>query len=283
MDTKRVLVLGSAGQLGTALRAHFPDATFADREEFDITQPERYASEDWSAFDCIINAAAFTNVDGAESAEGRIASWSINSTAVGLMADIAIKHQLTLVHVSSDYVFDGSQAKHTEDEPFSPLGVYGQTKAAGDIAAARAPKHYILRTSWVIGEGKNFVRTMASLAEKGIKPSVVSDQFGRLTFASDLAQAIAFLLNENAPYGTYNMSNEGDIVSWAEIAQAVFVAVGKAAQDVTPITTEEYFKDKQAGSPRPLQSALDLTKITATGFTPRDWRVALEEYMKENQ
>lgn len=283
MDSRRTLILGSAGQLGTALRVQFPDATYYDREDFDITQSVRYESQDWSGFDYIINAAAFTNVDGAESAEGRVAAWAINASAVGLMADAAIKHGLTLVHVSSDYVFDGSHNTHTEAEPFSPLGVYGQTKAAGDIAAARSPKHYILRTSWVIGEGKNFVRTMASLAEKGIKPSVVNDQLGRLTFATDLADAIAFLLNENAPYGTYNMSNEGEIVSWAEIAQAVFAGVGKLADDVTGIATEEYFKDKPAGSPRPLHSALDLTKLTTAGFTPRDWRVALEKYMKENQ
>lgn len=281
MDSNKFLVIGANGQLGTALRGLFPQATFVDRDEFDITDASRYQAEDWSAYDTIINAAAFTAVDGAETAEGRLAAWQINATAVGLMADTANEHDLVLIHVSSDYVFDGSHKVHTESEAFSPLGVYGQTKAAGDIAAARARRHYIVRTSWVVGEGKNFVRTMAELAAKGVAPKVVGDQMGRLTFTTDLAEAIRFLLQEKAPFGTYNFSNDGDIVSWADIAKAVYGGVGKPEDQVTAVTTEEYFKDKPAGSPRPLNSALDLKKITALGFKPRDWRLALETYLKE--
>ncbi len=283
MDGKRLLILGANGQLGTALRTKFPEALFTDRDEFDITDPKAYKAYDWSAIDVIINAAAYTAVDAAETSEGRVMAWRLNAAAVGLMADAANGHNLTLVHVSSDYVFDGSHEVHTEDEPFSPLGVYAQTKAAGDIAAMRAKKHYLIRTSWVIGEGKNFVRTMADLAEKGVKPTVVGDQLGRLTFTKDLAEAAAFLLNQKAAYGTYNVSNEGEVVSWAQIAQAVFEGVGSTPQNVTPITTAEYFADKPEAAPRPLHSALDLSKITALGFSPRDWRVALEEYLKEKR
>lgn len=283
MDATRVLILGAHGQLGTALQALFPNGKYADRDEFDITDPKTYQDFNWESVDVVINAAAYTAVDAAETPEGRLAAWLLNATAVGLMADAANEHDLTLVHVSSDYVFDGSHEKHGEHESFSPLGVYGQTKAAGDIAAARARKHYILRTSWVIGEGKNFVRTMAALAEKGVKPTVVGDQFGRLTFTADLADAIAFLLNQEAPYGTYNVTNEGDVVSWAQIAQAVFEAVGSKPDDVTAISTATYFADKPEAAPRPAHSTLDLKKITELGFSPRDWRVALEEYMKENR
>src|SRR5205814_36726 len=161
-----LLILGAQGQLGTALRNRFPAAIATDRDQLDIADWESVKKYDWSTVDVILNAAAFTNVDGAETPEGREAAWKINATAVGYLAKVAAEHDITLVHISSEYVFDGTKTPHTEDEAFTPLGVYAQTKAAGDIAAATALKHYIVRTSWVIGEGKNFVRTMISLAEK---------------------------------------------------------------------------------------------------------------------
>src|SRR5690606_17271169 len=113
------------------------------------------------------------------------------------------------------------EGEYTEEAPFSPLGVYGQTKAASDIAAATAARHYIVRTSWVIGEGKNFVRTMASLAERGIDPKVVSDQVGRLTFTDNIAGAIVHLLSAKAPFGTYNVTGSGKPRSWADFARDV--------------------------------------------------------------
>ena len=107
---------------------------------------------------------------------------------------MAADHGITLVHISSDYVFDGTAERpYREDDPVAPLGVYGQTKAAGDQIVATVPRHYVVRTSWVIGDGRNFVRTMRSLAERGVNPSVVDDQYGRLTFTSELARAIRHL------------------------------------------------------------------------------------------
>src|SRR5690606_38708788 len=150
----------------------------------------------------------------------------------------------------SDYVFDGTANPHTEDESFSPLSVYGASKAAGDIAAASTPKHYILRTSWVIGEGKNFVLTMKSLAERGVKPSVVNDQIGRLTFTSDLAAAIKHLLDTNPEYGTYNLTNSGEPASWADIAALVYEHTGHNPDDVTGVTTAEYYAGKDNIAPR---------------------------------
>ncbi|WP_152659329.1 SDR family oxidoreductase, partial [Demequina salsinemoris] len=143
-----------------------------------------------------------------------------------------------------------------------------------------APKHYILRTSWVIGEGNNFVRTMASLAERGIAPKVVSDQIGRLTFTTDLARAIRHLVESKAPYGTYNVTGSGEPASWADIATVVYAAVGADPASVTPVTTEEYFagSDKLI-SPRPAHSTLDLAKVKATGLELRDWREGLAGYL----
>ncbi len=166
MDDLSIFIVGANGQLGTALKQQYPGAQSADIDELDITNAELVAGYDWSPIKIILNAAAYTNVDGAETDEGRVAAWRVNATAVGYLAKAAYDHDLTLVHISTDYVFDGSQNPHTEDEPLSPLSVYGQTKAAGDLVVGLVPKHYLLRTSWVIGEGQNFVRTMLGSATK---------------------------------------------------------------------------------------------------------------------
>ena len=278
---KKVLITGANGQLGKALQEYYPNAECVDLESFNISDEKAYSSRHWKDYELIINAAAYTNVDGAETPEGRELSWQANAHAVKLLAKTALENNITLVHVSSDYVFDGTKVPHTEDEPFSPLGVYGQSKAGGDIAASMAPKHYIMRTGWVVGKGKNFVKTMKELAEKGVEPKVVNDQLGRLTFTEDLAGAIHLVVENGAPYGTYNITNDGPVVSWADIAKIVYEKTGHSAESVTGIPTAEYYKGQQGISPRPLQSELDLTKIKSTGFIPRDWQEALAEYLKE--
>jgi dTDP-4-dehydrorhamnose 3,5-epimerase len=278
MKPRKTLVLGANGQLGRALRADFPDAEFADRASLDITAHDLGSARAWRDYDVIVNAAAYTAVDEAETDAGRRAAWAANVTGVAALARVATANGITLVHVSSDYVFDGTAESHPEDEPFSPLGVYGQTKAAGDAIVAAVPRHYIVRTSWVIGDGKNFVRTMASLAERGVAPSVVDDQVGRLTFTSDLAAGIRHLISSRSAYGTYNLTGSGDALSWAEVARRVYAATGHDAAAVTGVSTAEYFAGKQA-APRPLNSVLPLDKIEATGFTPRDHLAGLDEYL----
>ncbi|MEG9248593.1 bifunctional dTDP-4-dehydrorhamnose 3,5-epimerase family protein/NAD(P)-dependent oxidoreductase [Arthrobacter sp. Soc17.1.1.1] len=278
---RRTLVVGADGQLGRALRtalADHPSVEFASRAELDLLGGDLDGARPWSAYGTIINAAAYTAVDAAETAEGRASAWSVNVAGVAALSRVANAHRLTLVHISSDYVFDGSREVHAEDEPFTPLGVYGQTKAAGDAIVATVPRHYILRTSWVIGEGGNFVRTMANLAGRGISPSVVDDQVGRLTFTEDIAGAIVHLLGTGAPYGTYNVSNDGDPQSWADIAADVFTLCGRDRADVTGVSTAEYFAGKEA-APRPLQSVLDLAKLRATGFAPAPAAERLAAYV----
>lgn len=276
--SKSYFIFGGNGQLGKALARQYPQATVVDRTEFDITDSDSYESVDWWQYDTIINAAAMTDVDGAETPEGRQLAWSVNASAVGLMANVATAHELTLVHISSDYVFDGTNPEHGEDEPFTPLGVYGQSKAAGDIATGATLKHYILRTSWVIGEGKNFISIMKDLAGRGISPSVVNDQIGRLTFVSTIASTIEHLLSTTPAYGTYNCTNSGDSASWADVAKLVFEKSGRSAADVMSVTTAEYYAGKDGVAPRPLQSTLNLQKLEATGFSPSDWREELETY-----
>lgn len=280
MKDSEIFIVGARGQLGLALQKQYPGAQSADIDEMDITNAKSVSSYDWSGTKVIINAAAYTNVDGAETPEGRIAAWNVNAAAVANLARAATEHDITLVHISTDYVFDGTQSPHAETELFSPLSVYGQAKAAGDIAISLTPKHYILRTSWVIGEGKNFVRTMLELGQKGVNPSVVSDQVGRLTFTSTLVDAISHLLVSNCTFGTYNVSNEGDSVSWADITREIFKLAGYS-NAVTDVTTEAYYQGKSGIAPRPFRSTLDLAKIKATGFTPRDWRDDLATYINK--
>ncbi|WP_413466799.1 dTDP-4-dehydrorhamnose reductase [Microbacterium sp. LRZ72] len=280
---RKTLVIGADGQLGSALRAQFADAghvEFADRTTFDLTGDAGSARQ-WSEYDTIINAAAHTAVDAAETAEGREQAWAVNATAVAGLARVAAAHRLTLVHVSTDYVFDGTLDRpYREDDPVRPLGVYGQSKAAGELAASVVPAHYVLRTSWVIGEGKNFVRTMVSLAERGVDPRVVDDQVGRLTFAGELARAITHLLRERPAAGVYHVTGGGEPMSWADVARAVFAAGGHDPARVTGVSTEEYFAAAtDPVAPRPRNSVLDLSKIESTGFVCPDAAAGLREYL----
>lgn len=282
MKPRKTLVIGSNGQLGRALSALWagrPDVDVVGRDVVDLARPDSLDAVNWSAYGTVVNAAAYTAVEAAETQEGRAQAWAINASGPAHLARIASDHNLTLVHISTDYVFDGTQDVHDEDEPFTPLGVYGQSKAAGDYAVGTTQRHYILRTSWVIGEGNNFVKTMAALAERGISPSVVDDQFGRLSFASEIARAIDHLLGVEAGYGTYNVTNAGDVVNWAEVAKRVFELRGHEAHRVNPVTTAEFFADKGNAAPRPTRSALDLTKLQSTGFTPSDQFQSLETYL----
>lgn len=294
MAPKRTLVTGCNGQLGRAVRALAEergvakDFDFCDIDTFDMSDPDAYAQYDWSLYGTVINCGAYTAVDRAETAEGRATAWKANATGPALLARTCSDHGITLVHVSSDYVFDGTAEVHDEDEPLSPLSVYGQTKAAGDIAVAGCPRHYIMRSSWVIGEGRNFVKTMKGLSDRVADPedgleqvTVVDDQLGRLTFTRDMAEAIFHVLGTHAPYGTYDCTGSGTVKSWADIARAVFEAANGNGDRVVPVSTADYYASAEGPvAPRPVHSALDLSKLEAAGFHMPDWEEELGEYIK---
>ena len=282
MNDANIFIVGAKGQLGLALQAQYPRAKTAGINELDITDQESVQNYDWSDVKVIINAAAFTNVDGAETNEGRITAWQVNAVGVSNLVKLALSRDILLVHISSEYVFDGSKNPHIESEPLSPLSVYGQSKAAGDLLVSLLPKYYLIRASWVIGEGKNFVRTMLDLGKKGVEPSVVNDQVGRLTFTSELVRGIDYLLNKKAAYGIYNLSNEGQPSSWADIARAIYKLAGYDLK-VTDTTTAEYFVSKQDVAPRPLNSTLSLDKIHDSGFISRDWYDDLRDYIERER
>ena len=303
MAPRRTLVTGANGQLGRAVRKLAEERgvagsfDFGDRGEFDFSDPADYSKVDWTLYGTVINCGAYTAVDAAETPEGRKAAWAANAQGPALLAEVCAEYGITLVHISSDYVFDGSAEEHGEDEPFSPLGVYGQTKAAGDIAVANCPRHYIVRSSWVIGDGKNFVKTMAALSDRCADPddgldqvTVVDDQLGRLTFTRDMAEGIFWLLgyregdkepSEPCEYGAYNLTGSGRVASWADIAARVFELRNGNADAVKPVSTIGYYANaKGAISPRPEHSALALSKLENAGYAPANWEDRLLTYAK---
>jgi dTDP-4-dehydrorhamnose reductase/dTDP-4-dehydrorhamnose 3,5-epimerase len=293
MAPRRTLVTGCNGQLGRAVRALAEERgvsgtfDFCDIDTFDLSDPDAYSQYDWDLYGTVINCGAYTAVDRAETLEGRLSAWAANATGPALLARTCAEHGMTLVHVSSDYVFDGTREVHDEGEPFSPLSVYGQSKAAGDLAVSNCPRHYVLRSSWVIGDGRNFARTMVGLSDRVADPddklervTVVNDQLGRLTFTRDMAAAIFHLLDSHAPWGTYDCTGSGAVRSWADIARACFDAANGNGDAVVPVSTAEYYAGASGPvAPRPVHSALDLSKLEAAGFSMPDWEVELKEYL----
>ena len=276
----RYLIIGAGGQLGRALQTQYPQAYAVDYSELNIADPDSINEFDWSGYDVIFNAAAWTNVDAAEDIENREAVWRVNALGPWHLSQMAEKHDFTLFHISTDYVFNGEKEKYTEQDAFSPLSVYGASKAVGDLAVSLLEKHYILRTSWVIGDGKNFVRTMVNLAQKGVSPKVVNDQKGRLTFTKELVRAIDYLNTHRCKYGAYNMTGAGNSATWHEIAQEIFSYCGRDKDDVAGVSTSEYYKNQDNVALRPKNSTLDLTKIVSEGLTPVDWKNDLQKYLQ---
>lgn len=279
-------MLGAGGQVGRALAAAMPEATALTRAQCDIARLDIARLDiagggelDWSRFDVVVNAAAYTDVDGAETRDGRVAAWRSNATGPAALARAAAAHGSTLVHLSSEYVFDGcAAAPYAEDDPVAPLSVYGASKAAGDLAVAGWERHYLIRPTWVVGDGHNFVRTMLGLAARGIEPTVVGDQVGRPTFATDLAAAIVHLLRSAAPFGTYHVTGGGDPASWADVARASYAAAGHGELRITDTSTAAYFADKPQAARRPLNSVLDCTKAEKAGIDLPNWRDRLAAY-----
>jgi dTDP-4-dehydrorhamnose reductase len=287
---KRVLVTGARGQLGSELRVLSAHAdsfgfSFIERAKLDLSdreEVEHYFEN--NTFDAIINCAAYTAVDRAESEPESAAE--INHRAVEKLAHIAKAKGISLIHISTDYVFDGSNFKpYTENDPTNPQGVYGQTKCDGEEAmlAINPPNSAIIRTSWLYCEfGNNFVKTMLRLGKERNELGVIFDQIGSPTYARDLAGAILEILPQLKCDGTglYHYSNEG-VCSWYDFAKAIFEESGTAC-DVKPIETSEY----PTPAARPHYSLLNKNKIkTDFGLAIPYWRDSLKaclSRLKEN-
>lgn len=280
----RAAIVGAGGQLGRALSLCLPGAVLLHLSDVDIADVAATSRFNWSQFDLVINTAAYTAVDKAETPEGRIAAWQVNAVGVANLVRAVRDRNLTFVHISSEYVFDGRALEPIpEDAPFSPLSAYGASKAAGDVAATLCASYYIVRTTWVIGEGANFVRTMLDLAAGGATPTVVADQVGRPTFAEDLASGIIALTTSHPEFGTYNITNTGDPASWADVARATFELAGRSPDDVADTTTAAYFAGRPDAARRPLNSVLDLRKAAEAGVHLPPWRESLAAYVRKKR
>lgn len=290
-DLRSVLITGADGQLGTELRRcawpagwHVVAVGRAALDLGDTAAIARIvASRPWAA---IINAAAFTAVDKAES--DLVTAWAVNTLAPAAFAEACAATDIPLVQVSTDYVFAGDKTGGWEvGDPVAPLGVYGASKLGGELAVRTSrARHAIVRTAWVVSaHGSNFVKTMLRLAAERELVKVVDDQRGSPTGAADLAQALMAITvrladDEAAPTGTFHFSNAGAI-SWAEFASEVFRQShlrGGPSATVEPIPSSAY----PTPARRPANSLLSHVALYAAyGIEPRDWRDALADILDE--
>lgn len=283
---KRIMITGASGQLGKALIKCLDDGNkyklyllgFSHTDEsiasLDISDQ---AAVDTYIDECqpgiIINCASMTAVDLCESEQDK--AYRLNALGAKYLALAAQRNEAKLLHISTDYVFDGkaSHPYNEEDMP-NPISVYGKTKLAGEEFVRQCClRHFIIRTAWMYGEGKNFVRTMLSLVERSNKIRVVADQVGTPTSASELAGVITYLMETEA-YGIYHASCEG-FTSWYEFALNIFKEAGINVE-VEPITTAEY----PTAAKRPAYSVLDNKALRERhGLIMADWKDALHAYM----
>lgn len=286
---KKILITGANGQLGRELNGLLADKTdvvlintevlpIVEKKivAMDITNLDQARSvmKDFMP-DIIINCAAHTAVDLCESDEKN--AYRINAIGPKNLSILANEISATLVQISTDYVFDGSSNKpYTEESPTNPQSVYGETKLAGEkFVDEICNKYFIIRTAWLYGEGKNFVKTMLRLSESHEEVSVVSDQYGTPTSAKELAKMIIFLMGTDS-YGIYHGTCEGS-TDWSSFAKEIFKEAKKDTK-VIPITTNEY----PTPAKRPTYSVLENKKLKEIGgFAMKEWKEALTEYMNE--
>lgn len=271
----RYLIAGAGGMLGHDLQHILAGRSVRalSRAELDITDAAS-VSRAVQGVDVVINAAAYTAVDDAESHEAD--ALAINATGAGLLAAAAADAGARFVQVSTDYVFRGdASTPYAEDAPLDPLGAYGRTKAAGERLVREAhPGSHIVRTAWLYGEhGGSFPRTMLRLAAERETVSVVTDQLGQPTWTRDLASAILALLDGDAPAGVYHGTNSG-VASWFELARATFELAGLDPERVLPTDSAAFVRP----APRPAYSVLGHGAWARVGLpAPRPWREALAE------
>ena len=274
------LVTGANGQLGTELSKMMDDRGLNywgyDAKDMDITNRDLVFDKirDLKP-DVIFHCAAYTAVDPAED-DGKALNWHVNVDGTKNVADAAAEVGATLVYISTDYVFDGTnEGEYQVDDATNPQNEYGRAKLAGENAVrAASDNYYIIRTSWVFGEyGKNFVYTMLNLAKTHDTLTVVNDQVGRPTWTNTLAQFMLYVVKNQAAFGTYQLSND-DSCTWYEFAREI---LKDTDTKVLPVTSAQYPQKAK----RPAHSIMSLDKAKATGFVVPTWEEALGKFLTE--
>lgn len=276
----RWLVVGAAGMLGTDLVSTVQraghDVTAWDLPDIDITDSQQVMNQ-VRGFDVVANTAAWTAVDAAEEKEAQ--AFQVNAVGPQNLARACAASNATLVHVSTDYVFDGAATQpYTEDAPLAPRSAYGRTKAAGEWAvAANVAKHYIVRTAYLYGaHGPNLVKTFLRLAEERDTITAVTDQYIQPTWVVDLADGIVRLVDNNAPYGAWHGTGSGQ-TTVRGLAQAIFSGIGLDPERVGPTTLGAY----PSPTPRPSYSVLSHQRWFDAGIAPLpDWQESLVNYLE---
>ncbi|MCA6067497.1 dTDP-4-dehydrorhamnose reductase [Chryseobacterium sp. RG1] len=278
---KKILVIGSNGQLGNCIKKiaeNFENKyefIFTDSQTLDITNSEQVQNFFYdNKPDFCINASAYTAVDLAEKESEK--AFAVNADGVANIAEACVEFNTILIHVSTDYVFDGeTNLDYSEDDFTNPIGVYGQSKMKGEeLALDINPKTIILRTSWLYSEfNKNFVKTMLNLFSQKDELGIVADQFGQPTNANDLAEAIMTIIeNGNKTFGVFHFSNYPE-TTWFEFAKKI-AEFSKSNVKLNPLTTEQY----PTPAKRPKRSTMSLDKIEATyKIEPKHWENSLED------
>ncbi|MFA6033456.1 MAG: dTDP-4-dehydrorhamnose reductase [Myxococcota bacterium] len=283
----RWLITGGRGSLGTALREELAACgavvMAADLPELDITDASKVsAAVDAFKPDCLVNCAALTDVDACELREAE--AMRINADAPGFIAGLCRNRGVKFVHISTDYVFDGSSRRpYREDDPVGPESEYGRSKLAGERKVAAAdPGTLIVRTAWLYGAGKSFAKAIAARARRGEAVTVVCDQHGAPTSASDLSRAIVELVVREAS-GVVHFANSGQ-TTWYDVARMVVKSLGLDVE-VKPVTTGEYLASRVTTgvvtAKRPAYSVLDTSQYARmTGAPPRPWQIPFETYLR---
>jgi dTDP-4-dehydrorhamnose reductase len=271
----KVVVAGAAGMLGralvTTLQGGGHDVLAASRARLDVRSLDACRRQISPDVEVVVNAAAWTDVDGAETAEAD--AFAVNATGAANLAIASREAGARLVQLSTDYVFDGTAtAPYSEDSPLNPLGAYGRTKAAGEWAVcAEHPSPLVVRTAWLYGPGANsFVRTMARLAGERDTVDVVDDQRGQPTTTADVAGYVRSLLKHDPPAGAYHATSEGE-TTWYGLARAIFEELGLDPDRVRPTTSAAFARP----APRPAYSVLGHDRGRTIGLVLPPWRQAL--------
>ena len=281
MAKKTLLVTGSDGQLGREFQeiaSHYPDFTFlfANSKRLDITDQQAVSDFfETNNIDYCINCAAYTQVDQAETDQEL--AYAVNVTGVANLAAACKEQNAILIHISTDFVFDGSQTRpYTEIDIPNPINYYGKTKYLGEQEIAKTlSNHYIIRTSWLYGKkGANFVKTILQLAKEKESLTVVNNQFGAPTNTEDLAKFILYLIQNSFDFGIYHFSNRTENqVSWYDFAKEIL----KLQKKTIPLLATN---QKFGGVARPNYSVMSLEKTTRTNFRISHWKKSLEKYIK---